>query len=154
MLDGVTKVFPGVRALDDVGFTVRSGEVHGLVGENGAGKSTLMAVASGALVADEGKVLLAGAAVRGNPQHVRELGLAIVRQEPALMPDLSVAENMWLGVPERARPPLGAIVAWATHLLGRWNDQAHIDPRTRVASLGPEERFTVEIVKALAASPR
>lgn len=154
VLDGVTKVFPGVRALDDVGFTVRSGEVHGLVGENGAGKSTLMAVASGALVADEGKVLLAGAAVRGNPQHVRELGLAIVRQEPALMPDLSVAENMWLGVPERARPPLGAIVAWATHLLGRWNDQAHIDPRTRVASLGPEERFTVEIVKALAASPR
>lgn len=153
-LDGVTKRFPGVRALDRVSFTVRAGEVHGLVGENGAGKSTLMAVASGALAADEGTVMLCGQAVRGDPEQARELGLAIVRQEPALMPDLSVTENLYLGVPRRCRPPIGRAAQWAATLLARWNDEVRIDPRERVATLGPEQRFIVEIVKALAAEPR
>ena len=76
---GLSKHFPGVRALHDITFDVRAGEVHGLVGENGAGKSTLMGVASGALVATEGRVRIDGEAMEGDPDLARELGLAIVR---------------------------------------------------------------------------
>ncbi|VTU31173.1 Ribose import ATP-binding protein RbsA [Variovorax sp. SRS16] len=153
-LDGVTKVFPGVKALDGVTFSVMAGEVHGLVGENGAGKSTLMGVASGALIAEEGSVVLCGAVVRGEPDQARELGLAIVRQEPALMPDLTVAENLYLGVPRSKRPSLSTVNAWAAELLKSWSDDARLDPADRVVSLNPEQRFIVEIVKALAAEPR
>jgi ribose transport system ATP-binding protein len=89
-LTGVTKTFPGVRALAQVSFDVFAGEVHGLVGENGAGKSTLMGVASGALLANEGTVHISGQEMRANPEQARMLGLSIVRQEPALMPDLTL----------------------------------------------------------------
>src|ERR1700750_3043670 len=105
-IDGVTKVFPGVRALDNVTFSVLAGEVHGLIGENGAGKSTLMAVASGALVPESGRVVLDGVEIVGDSEQERRLGLAIVRQEPPLMPDLTVAENLYLGVPADQRPSL------------------------------------------------
>jgi len=152
-LDAVTKLFPGVKALDSVSFSVRGGEVHGLVGENGAGKSTLMGVASGALVADGGAVTLCGNVVGGDPDLARELGLAIVRQEPALMPDLTVAENLYLGVPLRCRPSLARAVPWAAELLRQWSDDVAVDPHDRVMGLGPEHRFIVEIVKALAADP-
>lgn len=153
-LDGVSKFFPGVKALDRVSFDVRAGEVHGLVGENGAGKSTLMGVASGALLAEEGRVEIAGSEVRGEPELARELGLAIVRQEPALMPDLTVAENLYLGVPERCRPLLSRSAEWADQLLRTWSEDVAIEARDRVATLNPEQRFIVEIVKALASEPR
>ncbi len=96
----ISKSFPGVWALKHVTFEVAAGEVHGLAGENGAGKSTLMAVASGALMPDEGIVQIGGSSIIGDPELVRQCGLAFVRQEPALMPDLTVAENLYLGVPE------------------------------------------------------
>ncbi|MBI3526263.1 MAG: ATP-binding cassette domain-containing protein [Betaproteobacteria bacterium] len=153
-LDGVSKFFPGVKALDSVCFDVLAGEVHGLVGENGAGKSTLMGVASGALIADEGRVEIAGREMRGDPELARNLGLAIVRQEPALMPDLTVAENLYLGVPERCRPTIAMSVGWATQLLRTWSDDVPIDAYDRVASLAPGQRFIIEIVKALASEPR
>lgn len=153
-VSNITKTFPGVRALGNVTFDVRAGEVHGLVGENGAGKSTLMGVASGALLANEGTVHIAGREMRGDPELARELGLAIVRQEPALMPDLSVAENLYLGMPSNKRPPLSDLVAWATRLIGRWSDDVAINVRDHVATLNPEERFIVEIVKALACEPK
>jgi len=98
----ISKRFPGVWALNGVTFDVAPGEVHGLVGENGAGKSTLMAIASGALSPDEGAVSIDGSLIISDPEYVRQRGLAIVRQEPALMPDLSVAENLYLGIPVAA----------------------------------------------------
>lgn len=150
----ITKVFPGVRALDDVSFAVRAGEVHAVVGENGAGKSTLMAIASGALAAEEGIVTIGGVEVQGDTERARTLGLAIVRQEPALMPDLTVAENMYLGVPAPERPSLLGVSAWARRLLLQWSEDVDIDVDDRVESLGPQQRFIVEIVKALAARPK
>lgn len=153
-IDGVTKIFPGVRALDNVTFSVVEGEVHGLVGENGAGKSTLMAVASGALVPEQGRVVIDGTETRGDTEQARRLGLAIVRQEPALMPDLTVAENLYLGVPAEQRPSLMEVAQWARGLLTQWSDDVAIDASERVVSLGPEQRFIVEIVKALAAKPK
>src|SRR4029077_13121473 len=121
-IDAVKKSFPGVRALDDVTFSVRRGEVHGLVGENGAGKSTLMGVASGALVPESGRVVIDGVEIVGDTEQARRLGLAIVRQEPALMPDLTVAENLYLGMPADQRPSLMSMAEWAQHLLCRWRE--------------------------------
>jgi ribose transport system ATP-binding protein len=153
-IDGVTKTFPGVRALDNVTFSVLAGEVHGLVGENGAGKSTLMAVASGALVPESGRVVINGVETKGDTEQARRLGLAIVRQEPALMPDLTVAENLYLGVPAEQRPSLMSTSDWAQQLLRQWSENVAIDANERVLSLTPEQRFIVEIVKALSAKPK
>ena len=150
----ISKSFPGVWALRKVTFEVAAGEVHGLVGENGAGKSTLMAVASGALIPDEGAVLIEGSSVIGDPDYVRKCGLAFVRQEPALMPDLTIAENLYLGVPETKRPPISKLNEWARALLRRWNEGIAIDVTYRVDQMNSEQRFIIEIVKALAMEPR
>src|ERR1700730_15223617 len=133
----ISKSFPGVWALRGVSFQVAAGEVHGLVGENGAGKSTLMAVASGALVPEQGRVVIDGVETKGDTEKARALGLAIVRQEPALMPDLTVAENLYLGVSEAERPSLMGATAWAQRLLGQWSDDVAIDASERVVSLNP-----------------
>lgn len=153
-MKSVSKHFPGVRALHDITFDVRAGEVHGLVGENGAGKSTLMGVASGALQATHGTVLIAGTEVSADPERARELGLAIVRQEPALMPDLSVAENLYLGLPLSRRPALKGLNDWARKLLQHWSSDVSIDPSDHITTLNPEQRFIVEIVKALECEPK
>ena len=148
-LTDVSKFFPGVKALDRVNLSVLAGEVHGLVGENGAGKSTLMGVASGALVANEGQVSLIGRRVGGDPEQIRDLGLAIVRQEPLLLPDLTVAENIYLALPERLRPPVAEMKRLAVEALKGWSDDTGINANDRVETLNPEKRFIVEIVKAL-----
>lgn len=153
-LRGVCKYFPGVTALQDVDFSVRTGEVHALVGENGAGKSTLMAIAAGSLAADAGSTTLDGVHVAANPDLIRSLGLTIVRQEPALMPDLTVAENLLIGVDPAKRPSPFSANAWAASLLQQWGSDVDIDPRARVNTLIPEQRFIVEIAKALAGEPR
>ncbi|MGO4567059.1 ATP-binding cassette domain-containing protein [Rhizobium sp. 2YAF20] len=153
-MSGVCKIFPGVRALHEITFDVRAGEVHGLVGENGAGKSTLMGVASGALLAEQGIIKIAAREVRGDPQLARDLGLAIVRQEPSLMPDLTVGENLYLGLPESKRPSLSNLSQWAGQLLQRWSSDVAINVRAHVVTLNPEQRFIVEIVKALACEPK
>jgi len=151
---GVTKVFPGVKALDGVHLDVAFGEVHGVLGENGAGKSTLMAIASGALRADEGEVFLGGVELdEPSPERARRLGLAIVRQEPALLPDLSVAENLYLGVGPDRRPAPHLMREWATTQLRRWSDDASVHADDRVEQLHPQQRFIVEICRALSQEP-
>lgn len=152
---GVTKVFPGVRALDAVDLTVAFGEVHGVLGENGAGKSTLMAIASGALRADEGEVFVAGEELGdASPELARRLGLAIVRQEPALLPDLTVAENLYLGVGPERRPAPHRIREWASEQLARWSEDVSVHPDDRVEQLHPQQRFIVEICRALSQEPQ
>ena len=95
---GVSKAFPGVRALDDVDFAVPAGEVHALMGENGAGKSTLIKIMTGALRRDEGEIRLDGRAVEiGSPGEARALGIGAVYQEVNLVSTMSVTKNLTLG---------------------------------------------------------
>ena len=95
---GISKSFPGVKALDDVSITLRSGRLTALLGENGAGKSTLMNIIAGVFSPDEGEVRLAGEAVRfSNPREAREAGISMIFQELNLVPNLTVAENIFLG---------------------------------------------------------
>src|SRR6266700_2987978 len=101
---GITKRFPGVLALDGVSFDVERGSCHALVGENGAGKSTLGKILAGVYVADEGEIELDGQPLFApNPLAARKLGIAMVHQELAFCPNLTVAENLCLGdLPARA----------------------------------------------------
>jgi len=114
---GITKRFPGVLALDRVSFNVERGGCHALMGENGAGKSTLGKILAGVYVADEGEIHLAGKSIRAaNPLAARKLGIAMVHQELAFCPNLTVAENLCLGdLPARA--------GWLDRR--RMRDQAH-----------------------------
>ncbi|MFC5676905.1 ATP-binding cassette domain-containing protein [Aeromicrobium endophyticum] len=153
-IEGVSKSFGGVRALRDVSLEVRPGEVLGLVGENGAGKSTLMAIAAGSLAPDAGRVSINGQPlIEASPEEARRRGLAIVRQDPALMPDLTVGENLYLGVSKSHRPSSRTMSEWARGCLTSWDENILIDPATRVDTLVPEEKFVVEISKALAQGP-
>src|SRR6201987_2817316 len=97
---GITKTFPGVRALSNVNLTVNEGEIHGVVGENGAGKSTLMKVLSGVYPFGtyEGDIHFGGEECRFKDiRHSEEKGIIIIHQELALVPLLSIAENIFLG---------------------------------------------------------
>src|ERR1700742_737170 len=101
---GMSKQFPGVKALQDVALQVRAGEVHALLGENGAGKSTLLRILSGALRADRGETKLDGVmlAASDTPRERQRLGLVTIYQEFNLLPFMSIAENLYLGrEPER-----------------------------------------------------
>ncbi|MCH4563900.1 sugar ABC transporter ATP-binding protein [Halomonas sp. EGI 63088] len=97
-LAGITKRFPGVVALNSVDFDVRPGEVHALLGENGAGKSTLMKVLAGKHQANEGKIILGGEEMEfENPKHAKRAGVVLIHQEQSLVPEMTVAENIFLG---------------------------------------------------------
>ena len=154
-MHAIDKRYPGVHALRAVSFDVRSGEVHALVGENGAGKSTLVGVAAGSVTADSGDIDIGGELISDpSPKLCREAGLAIVYQEPALLSDLTVAENMRLGMPRALRPSVGEQVSWAAGILAPWQGVAPIDPATPVREMKPDERFVVEIARAMAENPK
>ena len=110
-LADISKSFPGVKALQDVHFSVREGEVHALVGENGAGKSTLIKVVSGVHHPDSGTIRMNGEVVRfDNPHQAQQAGIATMYQELSLYPELSVAENMFMGhAPMRKAGPTQVI---------------------------------------------
>ena len=99
-LHNIYKIFPGVKALQDVDFTLREGEIHALMGENGAGKSTLIKVITGVYEKEEAKIFLKGNESEVNihsPQDAQNLGISTVYQEITLCPNLTVAENMFIG---------------------------------------------------------
>ncbi|MBB5157188.1 ATP-binding cassette domain-containing protein [Saccharopolyspora phatthalungensis] len=154
VLNDVTKRFSGVVALHSASLEVLAGEVHAVVGENGAGKSTMMAIASGALAPDAGTVQICGTPLpRADPRAAQALGLAVVHQHPALLPDLTVEENLYFGVPPHQRPRgLRSRRRWSRQVLAVAAD--HVDPAARIASLSVADRHLVEISKALATDPR
>ena len=152
---GVSKEFPGVRALDDVQLELRHGEVLALVGENGAGKSTLMKILSGIHPADAGTLEIEGAPFApSGPRAANELGISTIHQEFHLMPDLSVAQNVFAGREPRRAGFMDdrALVRQAADLLRRLD--IPLDPRRRVSELSVAEQQMVEIAKALSFDTR
>ncbi len=149
-MTGISKSFPGVRALDDARFELRAGEVHALVGENGAGKSTLMKVLSGIYKRDAGTIRVKGVEVEiHSPRAAQDLGIAIIHQELNLMGHLTVAQNIFIGreprraglLDERALNRKAAELFEELHL--------HLDPTARVSRLAVAQQQMVEIAKAL-----
>ena len=105
-LSGVSRQFGAVRALSNVSFDCRPGEVHALVGENGSGKSTLLGVASGFVDPDLGKVQIGGRTLRrDSPALARKLGLAMAYQDTSLIQAEPVKNNLFLAAPPGKRPP-------------------------------------------------
>lgn len=155
-LSHISKQFPGVKALDDVTFDVRTGEVHALCGENGAGKSTLLNILTGNLQPDSGQIELNGDVVHINgPAHATSLGLAIVYQQLSLVDGLSVAENIFANRQPRSRFGLvdyRAMNNAARDLLRRLK-LAGIRPETLVSRLSVAQKQMVEIAKALSQNP-
>ena len=149
----ITKTFPGVKALDNVSFSVKQGEIHALVGENGAGKSTLMNVLSGIYPYGSytGEIYFEGKECRFQDiHHSEEVGLVIIHQELALIPFLSITENMFLGN-ERANNGVidwNASISKTKELLDRVGLQE--SPNTLITNMGVGKQQLVEIAKALA----
>jgi len=155
-LDSVSKSFQAVRALRNVSFCLQAGEVHAVLGENGAGKSTLIKVITGAYQPDGGRIEIDGHPVHPlTPASSRALGIAAIYQQPALFPDLSVAENIGLGL---EKPAVGRRIRWgarrsqARELLARVG--ANIDVEREVRELSMPEQQLVEIARALGAGAR
>lgn len=154
---GVTKTFPGVRALDDVHFELKAGEIHAIMGENGAGKSTLIKVITGVYQPDSGTILIDGKpeSIRG-PLDSQRLGIAAIYQHVTCYPDLSVTENIFIGH-EKVNPFTRGI---------RWKElheraallleslDADFDARSIMGNLSVAQQQIVEIAKALSTNAR
>jgi rhamnose transport system ATP-binding protein len=156
-LEGVSKAFSGVQALAKVRFDVRAGEVHALMGENGAGKSTLIKIVSGLYAPDAGVIRFDGAPVRlGSPRESQEAGIATIHQELMLFPELTVAENIFLGHAPRQR---WRGLDWASmrrqsrEILASL-DIHDLDVERRVGDLSVANRQRVEIARALSRKAR
>ena len=147
---GIVKRFPGVLANDRVDFDVRAGEVHALLGENGAGKSTLMKILYGLYQPDEGQILINGETVRlASPADAIRLGIGMIHQHFMLVPSLTVAENVALGLPSSRGPltDLERVAARTRELTEVYG--LLVDPTAPVWQLSVGEQQRVEIVKAL-----
>jgi inositol transport system ATP-binding protein len=154
-MSGIGKSFPGVRALDNVDFTVMPGEVHALLGENGAGKSTLLKILSGAQRPDGGSIEFGGQRVSpASPHHAQQLGIVTIYQEFTLVPNMSIAENVFIG----REPGSGVFVNWRkmaaetrviTERLGLAKR-----PTTAVRDLNVAEQQMIEIARALSMKSR
>ena len=150
-LNNISKSFPGVRALDDVSFQLRAGEVLGLLGENGAGKSTLMKILSGVYIKDHGTIQIFGKPVDFlTPHSAQKLGIAMINQELNLCDHLTVAQNIFLGREIISKGVLSnkQMNHEAKQILDEF--QIDIDPDTLVGNLAVSKRQLVEISKALA----
>jgi rhamnose transport system ATP-binding protein len=148
----LTKIFPGIRALDDVHLSLRSGEVHALIGENGAGKSTLVKILTGVYIPTSGTLTFEGKELSfKNAIDAQQAGIVAIHQEASMFPELSVTENIFMG--HHLRSPKTHTLDWKTMteqtraLLKRM--QLDIDPDTLVKNLSVAKRHMVEITKAL-----
>ena len=148
---GISKSFPGVKALDDVSLTLRRGRLTALLGENGAGKSTLMNIVAGVLAPDSGEVRLAGDVVRfSNPREALDVGIAMIFQELNLIGNLTVAENIFLG-----REPLNRLGFIDTQKMNREAADLlkqldlSVAPTTPLGNLRVGQQQIVEIAKAI-----
>lgn len=152
----IYKSFDGVQALRGVSFELRAGEVHALIGENGAGKSTLIKIITGAVQPDSGEIEFNGQLVANNsPAHSKAIGIAAIYQQLALFPDLTVAENISIGLED--------VGGWRRIDWKRRRQRAeeflnqvgsNIDPETYVSELSMPEQQLVEIARALGAKAR
>jgi len=148
---GITKDFPGVRALDKVYFSCQRGEIRALVGENGAGKSTLMKILAGVYQPEEGEIILQGKKVSiHNPKDAQKLGISIIYQEFNLVPYLTVAQNIFLG-----REPrfyfrfVDSSKLYRQAAIQLDKIQACLSPKEWISNLTVAQQQLVEIAKAL-----
>lgn len=154
-LFNVNKNFPGVKALDNVSFNLKAGEVLALLGENGAGKSTLMKVLSGVYEKDSGMIRAFGEIIENlNPKKAQDIGIAIIHQELNMCTHLSVAENIFLGreIVKNGMLAQGEMNAEAKKILDSLS--LNIDPETIVGTLPVSKQQMVEIAKALSTNAR
>ncbi len=156
-LSGISKRFPGVQALKDVRFDIEPGEIHALMGENGAGKSTLIKIISGVYQADEGEMRLNGQKVSfSNPREAQKAGVATIFQELILYPELTVAENIFMGHAPRNR---FGMIDWSemrrrSREILESLDIYDMDVNAKVGSMSVAKRQRVEIAKALSQNAR
>jgi len=151
------KTFPGVKALDGVDFNLKKGSVHAIVGENGAGKSTLMMTLGGVYRPDSGEILFEGKRIElGTPHEANMRGISVVYQELSLVPNLSIAENIFVN-----RQPVkhGHFIKWDemrknTYKLMKIFNLENLSPTQLVGSLSLAERQVVEILKAMSHKPK
>jgi rhamnose transport system ATP-binding protein len=156
-LEHITKIFPGVRALDDVHFSLKKGEIHGLMGENGAGKSTFIKIITGVHQPNSGTIRLEGESVHfRHPNDAQRLGIAAIYQHVTCYPDLSVAENIFMGHEKTANR--GLRIDWRQMYEESQGilDQLDVNftSRTRMGDLSVAQQQIVEIAKALSANAK
>jgi ABC-type sugar transport system ATPase subunit len=155
-IQGISKHFPGVQALNDVSFDVERGSIHAILGENGAGKSTLMQIIAGVQQPDSGSLEFDNlAALFSNPKEAQSKGIAIVYQELNLAPNLTIAENIFLGLePRLANLFLDSktLRKQSSLILNRL--RIHLDPDTVVGHLTVGQQQLIEICKSLVRKPR
>ncbi len=153
----MTKIYPGVVALDKVSFELESGEVHALIGENGAGKSTLIKALMGIVAIEEGEIYIDGRKVSiKNPQEAADNGIAAVFQELSLVPYLSVGENVFLS--KEGRGGKYALnrkeIFKKTEMLFKKYNIDQLSAKELVANISPAKKQLAEIVKAIAGQPK
>jgi L-arabinose transport system ATP-binding protein len=157
-VERLSKAFGIVQALSEVSLSFRAGEVLGLVGENGAGKSTLMRLLEGVHAPDSGAIIVGGVARDfREPREAHAAGIRVIHQEPDIVPDLTVAENIFVGaMPRRA----GILLDWrrldelTRAVLARFGMDHDLRPRDLCATLGPAQRQMIEIMRAVRAGGR
>ncbi len=154
-MQGVSRQFGAVRALTNVSFDCRAGEVHALVGENGSGKSTLLGIASGFVDPDRGTVLIGGRRLRtDSPALARRLGLATAYQDTSLVLAEPVKNNLYLTASPEQRPPYWRRKKWARRLLAELDLDMELFPDAPAGALTMAERQLFEVAKALASDPK
>jgi ribose transport system ATP-binding protein len=152
-LQGVSKRFGTVQALQDVSMECRAGEIHALVGENGSGKSTLLGVASGFLAPDEGKVEIGEQRLQAaDAAAALRYGLGMAYQSYAQVLSLSVAENLFLAARPHDRPSFRQMESWAAERLAEFD--LHVPVGARMGGLSLSQRQLIEVVKALLLDPK